>query len=163
MINSLCLDSIQLRHKATHHGEIMSSAHSTYMVGIATPGPLSSHRRHDPMRLHRTWQAPRCYRRQSTWPGSLSRALTGRLSSVCGRSGSSRLVVCCLPQLRALVRLVKVRSCRSVIDVQHGNKRVRTHTASWRNRFTLCIVTSAVGEEDIMIIGYWLPTPQNYF
>lgn len=32
-----------------------------------------------------------------------------------------------------------------------------TYVASSRNRLTLCIVTRAVGEEDIMMIGWLLP------
>lgn len=32
-----------------------------------------------------------------------------------------------------------------------------SNTASWRNRRTLCIVIRDVGEEEMMMIGYWLP------
>lgn len=33
-----------------------------------------------------------------------------------------------------------------------------TYVASWRKRLTLCIVIRAVGDEEIMMIGYILPT-----
>jgi len=33
----------------------------------------------------------------------------------------------------------------------------KTYVDSWRKRFTLCIVMRAVGDEEIMMIGYMFP------
>lgn len=77
------------------------------------------------------------------------------MPSSCDRLESFPLRERCLPRLNAHGLAVTARNCNNVYLAWYMDLEVvETYDASWRKRRTLYIVINAVGEDEMMMIGF---------